>query len=140
MGKGRLTHNALCHHTAGQGDFLILQFLKLLTDLLGVVRHLKLGDPEGIAAGILQGLQLIAAHLQNLAELRLGRCILRIVTNFFCHIATFVSADAETSFLWCQLSLERPTARIFTLYSPKGATTVTSSPTLAPSMALPRGL
>ena len=71
VAEGHLTHAALAHQAARHTDGSALQRVKVILDILRVMGHVKLCDLEGIAALVLQCLQLVAADLEQFAQLLL---------------------------------------------------------------------
>ena len=71
VAEGHLAHAALAHQAARHADGSALQGVEIVLDILGVMGHVKLGDLEGIAALVLQCLQLVAADLEQFAQLLL---------------------------------------------------------------------
>ena len=71
VAEGHLAHAALAHQAARHTDGSALQRVKVILDILRVMGHVKLCDLEGIAALVLQCLQLVAADLEQLAQLLL---------------------------------------------------------------------
>ena len=114
-----LAHAPLAHQAAGHLDRLALQGVKVLLDLGRGMVPGKPGDLEGVMPFGLKGGQLFPADSGLLAQVLLA-------------------------LLGCLLFSHRlsPYRSIFlTVYSmlPRGASTVTVSPSLAPSRALPKG-
>ena len=76
VAEGHLPHAPLGHHPPGDGHRLALQGVEIGLDVGAVVVRLVLCDLEGVAAALLQLLQLIPADAQDLPEvllpLRLG--------------------------------------------------------------------
>ena len=114
-----LAHAPLAHQAASHLDRLALQSIKVLLDLGRGMVPGKPGDLEGVMPLSLKGGQLFPADSGLLAQVLLA-------------------------LLGCLLFSHRlsPYRSIFlTVYSmlPRGASTVTVSPSLAPSRALPKG-
>ena len=96
VAEGHLAHAALAHQTAGHGNGLALQRVKVVLDILGVVGDVEPGDGKGIASLVLQRLQLVAADAQQLTHV-LG-LFGHVAVGFVCHsAASFVSLPPVTA-------------------------------------------
>ena len=92
VAEGHLTHAALAHQAARHPDGSALQRVKVVLDLLGMMGHVKLGDLEGIAALVLQSLQLVPADLEQFAQLLLFVGVGHIGI-LICHNGLLISAS-----------------------------------------------
>ena len=82
VAEGDLAHTALGHQAAAYGDGLTLQGVEIILNFPGMVGNIILGDGERIHPHILQGLEFIAAHLENLLEILL---LLNVTGFLLCH-------------------------------------------------------
>ena len=82
IAKADLAHAAFAHQAARDADLAALKRVKVVLDVLSVVRHVEARLLEGIAALGAQRCELFAADLQDLAEVLLGSVGLDI---FFSH-------------------------------------------------------
>ena len=82
IAKADLAHAAFAHQAARDADLAALKRVKVVLNVLSVVRHVEARLLEGIAALGAQRCELFAADLQDLAEVLLGSVGLDI---FFSH-------------------------------------------------------
>ena len=87
VAEGHLAHAALAHQAAAHGYLAALQSVEVVLNVLGVVCHVEFRDLERVAALVLQGLELLTADAQQLAEfLLLGV----VAVGFVCHFAALL--------------------------------------------------
>ena len=87
IAEGYLAHAALAHEAAGHGYLGALHGVEVVFDVLGVVRHVEFCDLEGVAALILQGLELLTADAQQFTQVLL-LCL--VAVGFVCHFAALL--------------------------------------------------
>ena len=73
VAEADLAHAALGHQTTADGHALAFELVKVVLDVLRMMRDIKAGLKKRILARVLQGLQLFAAHPEDLGKLLL-RC------------------------------------------------------------------
>ena len=86
--KRRLTHNALAHHTAGNGNLPAFQRVEMIPDLKTVMRHIIFCDLKGVFPRLLQSRKLLSSHLQKLVDILLALYIL--LPLLLCHLLSFL--------------------------------------------------
>ena len=74
--EGSFSHDTLEHHTSRDGNFLSLQLVVVIPDLLAVVGYIVLRDLKRILARLLQRGQLLPPHLKQLVHILLLRILL----------------------------------------------------------------
>ena len=85
VAEGDLAHAALAHQAAGNVDLGALEHVEAVLDLLRVVGDVVLRDVEGVVSLVLQRLELLAAHLQDLTQILLF--VLLVISCLLCHSA-----------------------------------------------------
>ena len=83
IAEADLAHAALAHQAARDADLAALKCVEVVLDVLGVMRHIKLGFLEGIAALGAKRCELVAAHLEDLAQVLLDSR--GVLVSFFSH-------------------------------------------------------
>ena len=82
VAERRLTHNALRHKSAGNGNGRALKRSIIFLDIRAVMRNLKLGYNKGVLSLCLKIRKLLAAYRDKLVYILLGS---RAVLDFFAH-------------------------------------------------------
>ena len=97
MAEDGLAHAALGHDASGHGNGLVLQLVEAVLYLGGICAAFKLGYLKGVAALVLESLELIPANLQYLGKFLLS--LLRPgIYYFFGHICS-LSLSGNGSYL-----------------------------------------
>ena len=83
IAEADLAHAALAHQSARHADLAALKGVEVVLDILGVMRHVKARLLKGVAALGAERRKLVAADLEDLAEVLLGRR--GVLVSFFSH-------------------------------------------------------
>ena len=94
IAEGHLAHAALAHQPACHPYRGALQRIKAVLDVLGMVGHVESGNGKGIASLLLQGLQLVTADLQQLAQILLVGVVVHIGV-LLCHNGLLISSAPD---------------------------------------------
>ncbi len=99
IAEGRLTHNSLAHHAAGDGDFTAVHLIKMLFDIRCMVGLIVCGYHKRIVTLSLKICQLLAADLQQLVHILLRLLLLcpvilplRVLV-LICHVVPFLTCN-----------------------------------------------